>query len=439
MYIYSRFVSDTFEVETLIPGGSYILSLYVDYPLGRASFREIISLTSHTRQSVFKLASSSGVAPVFPLHLPYFMSLPGDVNHSNTTANAATTSFIYPVRSLLSGIQRPPTRGTSSGDAQVLEETIGQGNEHGASEVIIGDSEATTGEYTLLFLLKMTRSHLRLDVRGAQERPPQAEQSVLFAGTARSTHKKRKHRTPNFRDFQEEEDPLSPRSFTTNPLPNTMLQTDDMSGVNTLFATGPTGERIEYTVDELQSVEDAEDYNPRRPSQLSEVAVEAFADLTPASTLLPSVDGLLPASVQNTYSQKGIIHLGPVESPSQRSHSMGSSRRGRVRRNSGSQSYSPSGALDAVDRELDVVQLPCTRPDSAASGSGSGSVTGSMKSASGSSEGPHITFRYQHLEDDDGHHLIVGREGKLTKCEDEVRQSTLPTSILLRYVFLSFA
>ncbi|PSS37031.1 hypothetical protein PHLCEN_2v1070 [Hermanssonia centrifuga] len=329
------------------------------------------------------------------------MSLPGDVNHSNTPENAATTSFIYPVRSLLSGIQRPPTRGTSSGDAQGLEETNGQRNEQGASEVIIGDSEATT------------------DVRGAQERPPQAEQSVLFAGTARSTHKKRKHRTPNFRDFQEEEDPLSPRSFTTNPLPNTMLQTDDVSGVNTLFATGPTGERIEYTVDELQSVEDAEDYNPRRPSQLSEVAVEAFADLTPASTLLPLVDGLLPASVQNTYSQKGIIHLGPVDSPSQRSHSMGSSRNGRVRRNSGSQSYSPSGALDAVDREFDVVQLPCTRPDSAASGSGSGSVTGSMKSASGSSEGPHITFRYQHLEDDDGHHLIVGREGKLTKCEDE--------------------
>lgn len=38
-----------------------------------------------------------------------------------------------------------------------------------------------------------------------------------------------------------------------------------------------------------------------------------------------------------------------------------------------------------------------------------------------SSDYPQITFRYQHVEDGDGHHLILGREGTLTKCEDEVR------------------
>ncbi|KIP01296.1 hypothetical protein PHLGIDRAFT_507654 [Phlebiopsis gigantea 11061_1 CR5-6] len=46
-------------------------------------------------------------------------------------------------------------------------------------------------------------------------------------------------------------------------------------------------------------------------------------------------------------------------------------------------------------------------------------MSGSGTSTSASSAGPHITFRYQHMEDEEGHHLIVGREGKLTRCEDE--------------------
>ena len=45
---------------------------------------------------------------------------------------------------------------------------------------------------------------------------------------------------------------------------------------------------------------------------------------------------------------------------------------------------------------------------------------GALSGAGSGSEGPHVTFRYQHIQDDDGHHLIVGREGKLTQCEDEV-------------------
>ena len=32
-----------------------------------------------------------------------------------------------------------------------------------------------------------------------------------------------------------------------------------------------------------------------------------------------------------------------------------------------------------------------------------------------------MTLRYQHVEDENGHHVIVGREGKITRCEEEVR------------------
>lgn len=34
-------------------------------------------------------------------------------------------------------------------------------------------------------------------------------------------------------------------------------------------------------------------------------------------------------------------------------------------------------------------------------------------------EEPVITMRYEHVATEDGHHMVVGREGKLNKCEDE--------------------
>jgi hypothetical protein len=36
-----------------------------------------------------------------------------------------------------------------------------------------------------------------------------------------------------------------------------------------------------------------------------------------------------------------------------------------------------------------------------------------------SSDGAHVTFQFQHVQDADGHHVIVGREGQLQRCEDE--------------------
>ncbi|KAI0785152.1 hypothetical protein C8Q75DRAFT_776169 [Abortiporus biennis] len=75
---------------------------------------------------------------------------------------------------------------------------------------------------------------------------------------------------------------------------------------------------------------------------------------------------------------------------------------------------------------VDVVEMPSTRgarPQISAPDSASASVHGSSNRSTigtgSGSDGPHITFRYQHIEDENGHHLIVGREGTLTRCEDE--------------------
>ncbi|KAG8853487.1 Light-sensor Protein kinase [Serendipita sp. 411] len=46
--------------------------------------------------------------------------------------------------------------------------------------------------------------------------------------------------------------------------------------------------------------------------------------------------------------------------------------------------------------------------------SGSFSVT-----TSSNQTGPLVTMRFEHTEDENGHHILTGREGNLTKCEDE--------------------
>ncbi|KAI0320183.1 hypothetical protein OF83DRAFT_1053619 [Amylostereum chailletii] len=60
-------------------------------------------------------------------------------------------------------------------------------------------------------------------------------------------------------------------------------------------------------------------------------------------------------------------------------------------------------------------------PSSGAAPSGNrGSNSGTASTDSQNiSEDPYVTFRFEHKEDDDGHHVVVGREGKLTRCEDE--------------------
>jgi hypothetical protein len=43
----------------------------------------------------------------------------------------------------------------------------------------------------------------------------------------------------------------------------------------------------------------------------------------------------------------------------------------------------------------------------------------SLVTTSSNDMGPVITMRFEHREDEDGHHVMIGREGKLMKCEDE--------------------
>ncbi|KAI0775514.1 hypothetical protein BD413DRAFT_470488 [Trametes elegans] len=144
-----------------------------------------------------------------------------------------------------------------------------------------------------------------------------------------------------------------------------------------------------------------------------------------ASPVEPAVDRT--ASSPSNFSQTGIVHLAPIDDASEsRANSAGPSSGRRTRRTSPLESSSGNGSSDpprhpvsSTYSDSDSLGLSADVSSSGTRSSALGSGSASVLSGSSGSSGPHMTMRYQHVEDDNGHHLIVGREGKLTKCEDE--------------------
>ena len=75
----------------------------------------------------------------------------------------------------------------------------------------------------------------------------------------------------------------------------------------------------------------------------------------------------------------------------------------------GSSSFAPPSIPYRIDEE------PKEEEKQSRKGSGGYSVV----TSSSKGGGPVMTMRFEHQEDEDGHHILVGREGKLMKCEDE--------------------
>lgn len=226
--------------------------------------------------------------------------------------------------------------------------------------------------------------------------------------------------SPNFCDSNDDNS-LAPRSFSAQ---TSLYHQASASGpTNPAVASGPTGEAVPYDEERLKSGYD--DWNLRHPTQFSEVAADAFTDSTDAGIVRVSLEGNEARHVSN-ISQSGIVHLGPVVTgttpPIFRTQSVGSSSESRGRSGLDSVSSAASSMRHGGSGQGQSSGLPSStgsRPPSPTSAMESeGSLnTGTQASTSDS---PQITFRYQHLEDENGHHLIVGREGTLTKCEDEV-------------------
>lgn len=123
-----------------------------------------------------------------------------------------------------------------------------------------------------------------------------------------------------------------------------------------------------------------------------------------------------PQSPMN-YSKAGIVHLGPSHTTPANSESQSGSvgsTKSRGRSTEPSSSAPTSNQRPGTDTAVEDDDEP--------SGSASGDVL--SRAISGSSRGSEdpllVTHKYDFATDEDGHHVIVGREGKLTRCEDEV-------------------
>ncbi len=102
-------------------------------------------------------------------------------------------------------------------------------------------------------------------------------------------------------------------------------------------------------------------------------------------------------------SELGLVHLGPISTTSHSSTS-GALHSGRI------DSCTPdaSGRFNSSDLSATDNTGPSASPEDSAD-------------AQMSSEEPLFTVRFQAMQDEHGHHVVLGREGKLTRCEDEAR------------------
>lgn len=88
---------------------------------------------------------------------------------------------------------------------------------------------------------------------------------------------------------------------------------------------------------------------------------------------------------------------------------------------------SPSSDQRRSDNSTTVGSRTNTGTNTGTTGTGTGTGTGSgsrLDSALATSSDldspePVVTFRFQHVQRDDGHHVITGREGAIVRCEDE--------------------
>jgi hypothetical protein len=120
------------------------------------------------------------------------------------------------------------------------------------------------------------------------------------------------------------------------------------------------------------------------------------------------------ATSNQSFASAGLVHLPPVSSLETQKRT----REWRGRLGGSNNASAPSSHGHSVSSHPPPVKEE-PEEDQGKSGSvQSGSFSVVTKSTDKS--GPVVTMRFEHTEDENGHHVLVGREGKLTKCEDEV-------------------
>ncbi|KAF9220495.1 hypothetical protein BS17DRAFT_797672 [Gyrodon lividus] len=145
-------------------------------------------------------------------------------------------------------------------------------------------------------------------------------------------------------------------------------------------------------------------FDIKHPGQFSQVAAAAFSDV--AYLVPPSADSedvTRTEKQQLGLSELGYVHLPPLPPPPEQ-----------VVRESGPSAGSSALGLNSIGFDA---QKPGDQDDVKASQPPSSPHSPGVQCVS--DEEKRTTTRYTHVEDENGHHVVTGRKGVLTRCEDE--------------------
>ncbi|KAJ3903582.1 hypothetical protein F5879DRAFT_143125 [Lentinula edodes] len=322
--------------------------------------------------------------------------------------NGSSSSFVYPIKSLLGNIQ-PASDDHNSLPFHPTARNV---------TTDIGSKTPLSGTQTSNVIV--TGSKKRRTKRSKQAI---ATYDDLVDSQEQSKQAKRhSDNVPNFSHFPAGEDvsieTSSPRFYTSTVSSSSSPSLSPSSSPLISSTIPKDGEPYPLPI--------SQEYNPRHPPALPIIAQQAFTSMS--DSLLPNVTTTGP---QLNPSERGIVHLSPIPSSSNGNSTKRFDRSSTkpISRQYGSNS---SGSSSNASSSLSNYYTPeeiSSGDDSQFSSQKSGSTSSSSRNGglsrsddvsvySQASE-PRVSVRFQHIQDAHGHHIVTGREGKLTRCEDE--------------------
>ncbi|KAJ3717004.1 hypothetical protein C8R42DRAFT_724646 [Lentinula raphanica] len=335
--------------------------------------------------------------------------------------DAPSSSFVYPIKSLLGNIQpAPDVHSSSSGSSTSPDLSRSVTMDIGSKSPPLTSPEIND---VVVSVASSSRSDAANRKSFTKRRNKRSQSSILISDSPQFSRQNQKWieqqtgKAPNFSHFPAGED-----SNAESPVPRFYTSTSPSP------TTSPSGSPI-FSTTMLNSGEppppSPQEYNSRHPPALPVVAQQSFTSMS--DSLLPSTSTPAP---QWNPSELGIVHLASI--PSLRETSTNGSERSSLRSpqsTSGSKSESSSNTsskfskyhtpeeLSSGDDSKDSSGKPASK--SSSDGDGRAPYSGEVSVRSQDSDAPRVSVRFQYMRDEHGNHVITGREGKLTRCEDE--------------------
>ncbi|KIY71736.1 hypothetical protein CYLTODRAFT_450579 [Cylindrobasidium torrendii FP15055 ss-10] len=308
------------------------------------------------------------------------------------------TSYVYPVKSLLTGLQQPTHRSSQSASSA----SASPSSPEFTRWIADGVERANTGsarDSELPPSPPLPHSRVQRSQSIAEAIPRSKKHHTKGSRAQKSSSNI--ENSPNYRHFPGEgESPNPSRSFARHPSKSSpsSRQQSPSRGANLSPLSAPE--------------DDLPDFDPRHPAALPLVSQGAF-EATSETALVPEY--FKPSEPFNP-SALGIVHLGPLTAPSSNAASS---------RHSGSERsryYTPGSSVagkGSADGSMPSSEAPTSHESSADAGSNTGPASIVNSSGSGQAAEELVTVRFQAVQEENGYHVVLGREGTLTRCEDE--------------------